>query len=219
MEPRLQRLFIGPLLLVWLAPGARAQKVLTWEQAKRELETTNPNLRAARIGIQESRANEITAFLRPNPDLTLSIDQFEPFTGNPYRPLGDALPLISSSYLIERQHKRELRRESARGGTAIAISQLADQERDLLFDLRTAFVQVLLQKGILAVTRESLSYYDRVLGVSRDRLKAGDIAQVDFERLDLQRVQFETDVQTALANLRTAKIQFRALLNDNTPIE
>ncbi len=219
MEPRLQRLFIGPLLLVWLATGARAQKVLTWEQAKRELEATNPNLRAARIGIQESRANEVTAFLRPNPDLTLSIDQFEPFTGNPYRPLGDALPLISSSYLIERQHKRELRRESARGGTAIAISELADQERDLLFDLRTAFVQVLLQKGILAVTRESLSYYDRVLGVSRDRLNAGDIAQVDFERLDLQRVQFETDVQTALANLRTAKIQFRALLNDNTPIE
>jgi cobalt-zinc-cadmium efflux system outer membrane protein len=80
-------------------------------------------------------------------------------------------------------------------------------------------VQVLQQKAVLAVTRESLAYYDRLLNVSRERLKAGDIAQVDLDRLELQRVQFETDVQTALVNLRTAKIQFRALLNDHTPVE
>jgi outer membrane protein, heavy metal efflux system len=32
-------------------------------------------------------------------------------------------------------------------------------------------------------------------------------------------VQFETDVQTAVVNLRTAKIQLQALLNDRTPVE
>ncbi len=72
---------------------------------------------------------------------------------------------------------------------------------------------------MLAVTRENLAYYDRLLDVSRDRFKAGDIAQVDLDRLELQRVQYETDVQTALVNLRTAKIQFLALLNDRTPVE
>ncbi len=228
MEPRLEkpeigrgrtRAYIVPLLSAWLATGAWAQKTLTWDQAKQEFEATNPNLRAARIGIQESRADEVTAFLRPNPDLTIAADQFTFFNGNPYRPFTDVEPIFAGSYLIERRHKRELRRESARGATAIAISQLADTERNLLFDLRTAFVQVLQQKAVLGVTQESLAYYDRVLGVSRDRLKAGDIAQVDFDRLDLQRVQFETDVQTSLINLRTAKIQFRALLNDRTPID
>ena len=126
---------------------------------------------------------------------------------------------MSSSYLVERRHKRELRRESAQGSTAIAVSQLADQERSLLFDLRTAFVAVLQQKSVLAVTRESLDYYDRSLTVSRERYKAGDIARVDLDRLELQRVQFETDVQTALVNLRTAKIQLQELLNDRTPVE
>ena len=121
--------------------------------------------------------------------------------------------------MIERQHKRALRRESARNATAIATSQLADQTRNLLFDLRNAFVLVLQHKAVLAVTRESLVYYDRVLEVSRDRFRAGDIAQVDLDRLELQRVQFETDVQTALVNLRTAKIQLRALLNDRTPVD
>ena len=55
--------------------------------------------------------------------------------------------------------------------------------------------------------------------VSRDRFKAGDIAQVDLDRLELQRVQFEADVQTAETNLRTAKIQLLTLLNDRTPVE
>jgi outer membrane protein, heavy metal efflux system len=203
----------------WMASAAFGQKTLTWEQAKRELQSDNPTLRAGQIGIGESRAQEITAFLRPNPDVTMSVDQLNPFTSNPYQPFTNIFPLLSASYLHEREHKRELRRESAQSGTAIAISQLADQERNLFFDLRTAFVQVLQQKAIVRVTRENLEYYDGVLEISRNRFKAGDIAQVDLDRLELQRVQFETDLQIALVNLRTAKIQLLALLNDRTPVE
>jgi cobalt-zinc-cadmium efflux system outer membrane protein len=61
--------------------------------------------------------------------------------------------------------------------------------------------------------------YDKVLAVSRDRLEAGDIAQVDMMRLDIQRVQYESDLQTAEVNVRTAKIQLLQLLNDRTPVE
>ena len=122
-------------------------------------------------------------------------------------------------YLHERQHKRELRRDSAQQATAIADSQLADQERTLLFNLRGAFVQTLQQKAILALAQENLSYYDQVLKVSRDRKELGDIAQVDLDRLELQRVQYETDLETAAVNLRTAKIQLLMLLNDRTPVE
>jgi cobalt-zinc-cadmium efflux system outer membrane protein len=64
-----------------------------------------------------------------------------------------------------------------------------------------------------------LAYYDRLLAVNNDRLKAGDIAQVDLDRLELQRVQYETDIQTAETSVRTAKIQLLMLLNDRTPIE
>ena len=58
-----------------------------------------------------------------------------------------------------------------------------------------------------------------MLGISRDRRQVGDIAQVDLDRLELQRVQFESDVQTAEVNLRTAKINLLTLLNDRTPID
>jgi len=198
---------------------ALGQQPLTWQQIKGRFESMNPTLRAGRIGIDEARAQEVTAYLRPNPDMTTTFDQIAPFSANPYRPLGSALPLVSASYLHERGGKRELRLESAQKGTAVAESQLADQERTLLFSLRNAFVQALQQKSVVALATENLAYYDRLLGVSSERYKAGDIAQVDLDRLELQRVQFETDLQSALVNLRTAKIQLLTLLNDRTPIE
>src|SRR5580704_13186069 len=196
-----------------------AETAFTWPQIKEKFEAVNPTLRAGQIGIEESRAQEITAYLRPNPDFSSSLDQIQPFNGNPYRPFGLALPLFSANYLHERQHKRELRLESARKATGIAVSQLADQERNLVFNLRNAFVQALQAKAVLALARENLAYYDRLLGVNNDRLKAGDIAQVDFDRLELQRVQYESDIQTATTNVRTAKIQLLTLLNDRTPVE
>lgn len=216
-------LCIGILAASCLSKWALAQHVYTWQQLRDKFEATNPTLLAATIAIDEARAQETTAYLRPNPDFTATVDQIDPFpdplSNYPYRPLGLALPLVSGSYLHERQHKRELRRESAQKATAITASQTADQKRNLLFTLRNGFVQTLQQKAILGVATESLAYYDRLLAVSRDRFKAGDIARVDLVRLELQRVQFETDVQTAIVNLRTARIQLLSLLNDRMPVD
>jgi outer membrane protein, heavy metal efflux system len=178
-------------------------------------------LRAAQIGIDESRAQEITAYLRPNPDLTLSSDgtQITPSQDGVWQPLAGTTLTPTLSYLHERQHKRELRRESAQGATKIAASSQSDLERTLLFTLRGAFVQTLQQKAIRDLARENLVYYDHVLDVNRERYKAGAIARVDLDRLELQRVTYESDLQTAEVNLRTAKIQLLTLMNDRTPVE
>lgn len=213
-------LFAGVLAASFLPNCAFAQSAYTWQQIRDRFETTNPTLRAARISIDESRAQEITAYLRPNPDLNVATDgtQLTPYQGV-WRPLAGTQETSGISYLHERQHKRELRRESARKATAVAESQLGDQERTLLFNLRNAFVQTLQAKAVLANARENLAYWDHELQLNRDRLKAGDIAQVDLQRLELQRIQFESDLQTADVNLRTAKIQLLTLLNDRTPID
>jgi cobalt-zinc-cadmium efflux system outer membrane protein len=213
------RVSVGVLLAAFYVQNTSAQQPFTWQQIREKFEAQNPTLRAGELGISESRAEEITAYLRPNPDVTASFDQFDPFTINPYRPLTYALPLVTASYLHERQHKRELRLESARKATGIAVSNQTDLERTLLFSLRNAFVQTLQAKSVLALAKENLTYYDRLLSVNRDRYKAGDIAEMDLDRLELQRVQFESDVQTAEVNLRTAKIQLLTLLNDRTPVE
>jgi len=207
------------ILAICCAGGALAQNALTWEQVKAKFEAANPNLKAGQLNIQESKAQEITAYLRPNPNFTGILDQLDFFSGNPYRPFGYMLPLISFDYLHERQHKRELRLESAQQGTGIAESQQLDLERNLLFNLRTAFVQTLQAKSLLANAKDNLDYFDKELAISRDRFKAGDIARVDLDRLLLQRVQYESDLQTAQVNLRIAKITMLMLLNDRTPVD
>ena len=203
------------------APGPHpAPQAWTWEQVKERLELNNPTLLAGKLNISEFQADEITAHLRPNPNLALLADQIDPFQGGPdHGPFAYWLPSATVSYLHERAHKRELRTESAKKGTAIAISQQDDLERGLLFSLRSAFVQTLQAKAVLQVSKDNLEYYDHVLTISRDRFQAGDIAQIDLDRLELQRVQYESDVQTAIVNLRTAKIQMLMLLNDRTPVD
>lgn len=208
------------LLTVLSTTAAFPQKALTWQEVRDRFESANPILRAGQIGIDESRAQEITANLRPNPNLTILTDQIDPFNGGP--PHGTFAYFLASgtiSQLWERQHKRGLRLESAQKATAITTSGQADLERNLLFNLRGAFVQVLQEKAILNLARENLAYYDHVLDVNRDRYKVGSIAQVDLKRLELQRVQYLSDLQTADVSLRTAKIQLLMLLNDQTPVD
>jgi len=221
----------GTVALFLMGAGgasAFAQQAYTWEQIRTRFETTNPTLRAGELNIDESKADEITAYLRPNPDFTFSIDQLNFFTTNPpvsgngpstYNPFAFAFPSWSSSYLHERRHKRELRLESAQKATVIAVDQQEDLRRNLVYNLRNAFVQTLQAKAVLHVSQENLDYYDHVLGISREQFKAGDIAQVDLDRLELQRVQYETDLQTANVNLRTAKITLLMLLNDRTAVD
>jgi outer membrane protein, heavy metal efflux system len=201
-------------------PPSSTVTILTWEQIKDRFEMNNATLLAGKLNIDELKAQEITAHLRPNPDFTLSADgtQIAPSRGV-WTPFAGTFVSPGVSYLFERRNKRGLRFEAAKQGTAIGSAQQSDSERNLLFNLRTAFVGVLQAKAVLQLAQVNLEYYDKVLNVSRDRFQAGDIARIDLDRLELQRLQYESDLQTALVNLRTSKINLLALLDDRRPVD
>jgi len=219
MKRFLSCLCVGLFATAVLAESGFAQKPLTWPEVLDKFEAANPTLRAGQVGLDESKAQEITAFLRPNPNFTVSTDgtQIAPYK-DVWQPLTGTQFSTNFSYVHERQRKRELRHESAEKGTGIATSGQADLERTLVLGLRMAFVQALQEKVILELAKENLAYYDHVLEVNRERFKAGAIAQVDLDRLELQRVQYESDLQIAKQSLETAKIQLLMLLNDRTPV-
>ena len=203
-----------------LSASARAQQALTWDELKAKFEASNPALKADQLNVEEMKAEEITAFLRPNPQFTLSTDgtQIARHDGV-WKPLSGTSVEPNFSYLHEREHKRELRRDSAKEGTQISQSQHEDLERTLLFNLRSMFVQTLEAKAVLDLAKADLEYYDKIIDISRERFKAGDLAQIDLDRIELLRVQYESEIQTAIVNLRTAKIQLLQLLNDRTPVD
>lgn len=211
---------VSALLLLLAIPTMQAQQqTFTWQQLEQKFEASNPTLLADQLDVNETKAEEITAFLRPNPEFSVTADgtQLVPSHGV-WQPLAGTFVVPGISYLHERDHKRELRLESARQGTAVAQFSHADLQRTMLFNLRSAFVSSLQAKAVLDLAKSDLAYWDRVLQISKDRLDAGDIAQIDFDRLELQRVQYVSDVQTAEVNLRTAKIQLLTLLNERIPV-
>jgi len=218
----MRKLWWSSLFLLLLRPAmqAQSQPALTWEQVRSRFEASNPALLADQLNVEESKAQEITAYLRPNPNFDFTVDgtQIAPHNGV-WQPFVGTFESPGINYLLERRHKRELRLESAKKGTLIAESNHSDLERTLVFNLRNAFVSTLQAKAVVQLAKDDLAYYDHVLDVSRDRYKAGDIAQIDLDRLELQRVQYESDLQTAEVNLRTSKIQLLTLLNDRTPVE
>lgn len=197
-----------------------APQIWDWNTVKNKFELNNITLLAGQLNIDELKAEEITANLRPNPQFTLTADgtQIVPYHGV-WTPFAGTFVSPAVSQLFERHHKRSLRYEVAKEGTAIGVAQQSDTERTLLFNVRSAFVGVLQAKAVLRLAQTNLEYYDHILQISRDRFQAGDIAQIDFERLELQRLQYESDLQNALVNLRTTKINLLALLDDRSPVD
>src|SRR5215467_8406966 len=99
-------LFLSTVLTMALAAvtgtSCYAQKALTWQEVRDKFEAANPSLRAGQIGVDESRANETTANLRPKPNLTLLADQINPFPGGPdHGPFAFLLPSATVNYLHE----------------------------------------------------------------------------------------------------------------------
>src|SRR5208337_170068 len=139
-----RRAYYAIALAGFLPSASLAQTSFTWQQIKDKFEAGNPTLKAARLNIDEARVAEITAYLRPNPDFTFSTDgtQIVPY-GSPdaagvtgvWRPFAGTQFLTAFTYLHERDHKRELRRDQAKQATAVAESTYADQERGLVFNL------------------------------------------------------------------------------------
>jgi outer membrane protein, heavy metal efflux system len=221
-------LLIVSLAITLSAASVRAQTpqaapqptIWTWEQVRSQFEQNNPTLIAAKLNIDEQKAEEITAHLRPNPDFTFTADgtQIAPSHGV-WQPFAGTFLSPGVSQLFERRNKRNLRYQAAKEGTAISVAQADDSERTLIFNLRSAFVGVLQAKAVLKLAQDNLEYYDKILKVSRDRFEAGDIAQIDLDRLELQRLQYESDLQNAIVNLRTTKINLLALLNDHRAID
>jgi cobalt-zinc-cadmium efflux system outer membrane protein len=226
MKRLMRLLYVGAVVYLALSaqPGngqsPPASTSLSWEQVKARFETANPALKADALGVDESHASEITAHLRPNPQFTASADglQLTPNHGV-WQPLSGVQTQTNLSYLHERDRKRELRTEAAKDTTLVAENNHEDLKRNLEFNLRSAFVQTLQAKATVKLAQDDLEYYDKIIGISRDRFHAGDIAQVDLDRIELQRVQYESELQAALVNLRTSKIQLLQMLNDRTPVQ
>jgi cobalt-zinc-cadmium efflux system outer membrane protein len=173
----------------------------------------NPTLLAAERNLRAVQAQEIQAGVRQNPNLGVAgNDVTEPSdAANPFN------YSVQISRLFERGNKREWRLEDARATTAQTRAQLEDTTRTTILTIKTAFTQMLIAKASLQLAAASLKEFQHEVDISEDRYKAGDLAKIDFERLDLQLSSFESDESNSIVTLRQASDQLQTLMGVETP--
>jgi len=207
------RISAAVMVVLMVADLAVAQSppVITLDQAVDLALAHSHSLKAARTLIDQNKAQEITASLRPNPNLsgdTLYLPIFSPseFTTDTISTLTEFD--LGASYLIERGKKRQRRIDAARDATAVTRDQVSDNERTLIFNVGQQFIQAQLAESTLEFAESDLQSFQQTVNISEEQYKVGDISEGDLLKIKLQLLQFQTDVSSA----RVAKVQAMASL-------
>ncbi len=179
-------------------PSARA---VTLEQALDLAKRNNPSLQASQTLILQNKAQEITANLRPNPVLSLDaqyLPLFEPslFTDPNYWNDNSQFD-AGVGYLFERGKKRQHRLDAAKSATAVTEAQVSDAQRSVLANTAQLFIAALLAKSNLEFAESLLDSYKKTVDISEERQKAGSMSRNDLLKIQLQSLQFESDVNNA----------------------
>jgi outer membrane protein, heavy metal efflux system len=188
----------------------RVEPPLTMEQAVHSALDSNLGLLAERYNVKAADAAILTASLRPNPVITVS-------AARPDQPLVDAglstyEQVFRTDYIIEGGGKRGRRVDQATLAKSMAEQQLRNTTRLLILDVESAFIDVQLAKLNLVLARDSLQAFDDVVRVNGDRVRTGDLAQVELARSSLAALQFQNDVRQQEAKLHVARNRLSSLI-------
>jgi outer membrane protein, heavy metal efflux system len=210
---------IGFLFMSLCAPAAAAGQAavpLTLQQALDIARAKNPMLLSGQQHVIATKASEITAGLRQNPTFTVSGTDVSLSASNPASPYSYA---ANVTRLFERGQKRRWRLDIARGTTDVTQSQYKDTERQTILQVKQAFTNMLTAKAALKIADDNLGSYRKTVELSKARRDAGDISETDFERIDLQLAEFESDYDNAKLDLTQASDQLQLLLGIEKPTD
>jgi cobalt-zinc-cadmium efflux system outer membrane protein len=214
--------FVELLWLGWLAGAVAFAQAplpppatpLTMQQAVEQALAHNPALLAAQQNLLSMKGQEVQAGVRANPNLNLAGSDVTLPANNPSNPYSYD---VGVDRLFERGQKRRWRLENARAQTAQTDAQYHDQIRQVTLQVKDSFTNLLLAKAALTLAQDNLRDYRHVLQINLDRYNAGDIGKLDYERLDLQLAQFESDETSAEMNLVQASDQLQTLIGIQQP--
>ena len=178
--------------------------------------TKNPTILAAEQNLQAVRAQELQAGVRQNPDFGFTGSNITlPAQGasNPYQ------YSLQLSRLFERGQKRRWRLDDARATTSQTQAQLEDSIRQTQLTVKTAFTHMLIAKESLELASASLKDFGHEVDIAHDRYTAGDLGKLDFERLDLQLGNYESDEANDITTLRQASSQLQTLIGIESPTD
>src|SRR5262245_53796048 len=201
--------------------AANPPKTVTLEEAIQEALSKNLELAVQRYNISLAEARQIQARLRPNPVLTVSGDHLD-LLGTHYDTINNAGPneySVRTDFVLERAGKREKRMALGAVERSLAELGVRDAMRKVVFEVQSAFVEVLLTKEHLALAQDNLKSLNGIVQVNTARVRTGDLAPVELSRSQVAALQYQTSVQQAEMQLRQATNRLQLLLGRTSPTD
>jgi outer membrane protein, heavy metal efflux system len=195
------------------APGAPAK--ITMEEAIRLAIQHNHALQATRTTILQNQAEEVTANLRPNPNLSWDTQFFPLFNPSEFNANyleNQAQFDVGIGYTFERGKKRQHRLAAAKDQTAVTVSQVDDSQRTLVFNTAQQFIAVLLAESTVELAKQDAESFQQTVSISESRVKVGDMSEGDLLKIKLQLLQFQSDLSTAKLSRVQALAALRQLV-------
>ncbi|NUT14385.1 MAG: TolC family protein, partial [Cupriavidus sp.] len=181
-------------------PAAGA--ALTLAQARLDALRCNRTIIAARRGVEASQADVQIASQRPNPVLSLGVENINPHAGVGSGSLRSKTvdSTVRVDQLVETANKGNLRVDAARKASAAAgeaVQAVVAQQTGVV---EQAFFEALASQERVAVLRETLALYERTRQASETRLRAGDVARADVTKLQLDALRAQNDMRQAITD-------------------
>jgi cobalt-zinc-cadmium efflux system outer membrane protein len=170
----------------------------------------NLELVAARYDIETADAEKLTARLRPNPQLSFGLADLPVNLSGPL--LKEQTYDYGISRTIELGGKRSKRIETANANSELARGQFQMVVWQLTNDLKRKFYTVVLNQSLLNLARENEATFAEIVKHTTELVNAGEISGLDLDRVEVEKLKFDTDLANAERDYEVALRDLRFAL-------
>jgi len=188
---------------------APAKRSITLAEAIEIFMRQNLELVAARYDIETADAEKLTARLRPNPAITVGLSDLPVNLSGPF--IKEQTYDYGISRTFELGGKRSKRIDVADANSELARGQFQMAVWQMTNDLKRKFYTVVLNQSLLNLARENEATFAEIVKRTTDLMNAGEISGLDLERVEVEKLKFDTDLanserdyEVALRDLRFA---------------
>jgi cobalt-zinc-cadmium efflux system outer membrane protein len=177
---------------------------ISFDQLAQTAFAENKSLHAAREQLRQAEGRLRQAGLRPNPSLDVSTSTDVVFANEGENGFG-----VMLSQPFELGNKRERRIQVAEAEVELAKAEIAEAERQLVGQLRIAYLHAAETSGRLNVLERSRGLNQQMVQVMTVRLSSGDaskleshLLQAENNRLEAQRLLAESQFEQEMLEVR-----------------
>lgn len=199
--------------------SAAAGREMTVEEAVTIALARNREVIAAKMEIEAAELDVVAARVYPNPTLQYAVGNLVIGNANPQAGMmpihpgvfGQAVQSLGIGEILDVWSKRAARTRAAERGVEQRRYLTEDALREVVHAVRSAFADVLRAQSERDMAREVAARYAETARLSQARFRAGDIAESELRRIELEGLRYgnaviDADLQLDLGRQRLATL-------------